>query len=63
MSFIISDLVYISKNIYVFNQVKSRHIGLLNISATSLYTRGFCYLVNIITFIINKANVYIKKKS
>ena len=59
--FIISDLVYISRDLYIFNQVKLRPTYLLSsLDASDLYTRKLGYLVNALT---DKANVYTKKKS
>lgn len=49
--FMIFNLVFISKNFYISNQVKSIPIYLWNLKAISLYIRDFYYLVNILTFI------------
>ena len=57
----ILDLVYISRDLYISNQVKSKPIYLLlGLIIISLYTRNFCYLINIL---INKTDIYTKKKS
>ncbi len=64
----IPDLIYISKDLYAFNQVRSRPTYL---SDPSLYIRqawgplvyipgGLCHLVNALT---NEADVCIKEKS
>ena len=37
--FMILDLAYISKNLYTFNQVRSKPTYLLGLGATDLYTR------------------------
>ena len=47
----ISNLVYISKDLYISNQVRSRPIYLFGLRAIALYITGFCYLVNALTFI------------
>ena len=57
----ISDLAYSSKNLYITNQVRFRSTySLSNLNTTGLYTRDLCYLVNIL---IDKSNIYKKKKS
>lgn len=67
----IQHLTYTSKNLYIFNQIKSRSTYLLSsLSTTSLYTRCLCFLVNALTFIesiywdydTDKANIRIRKK-
>ena len=56
----ILDLVYTSRDFYVSNQVIFRPMYLLlGLTATNLYIKNFCYLVNTLT---NKANIHIKKK-
>ena len=56
----ILDLICISKDLDIFNQVISRSIYLLSgLSVIDLYNRSFCYLVNVLT---DKANIYIKEK-
>ena len=50
----ILDLAYFSKNFYISNQVKFKYTYLLlGLIATSLYIRGFYYLVNILMDEIN----------
>ncbi len=44
----ILDLAYISKDLYAFNQIKSKPMYLSSLVATSLYIKGFYYLVNIL---------------
>ncbi len=47
----IPDLAYININLNTFNQVKSRLTYLLSgLNVISLNNRGFCYLVNTLTF-------------
>ena len=61
--------MYISKDFYIFNQVKSRLMYLFGTGIIGLYICNFCYLVNILTSIkdfyldysTNKANICIKK--
>ncbi len=55
----ISDLVYINRDLYTSNQIRSRSTYLSSLDATSLYIRGFCHFINLLT---DKADVYIKKK-
>ena len=56
----ILDRVYINKNLYVFNQVRSKPIYLLlGLDAISLHINGFYYLVNILT---DQTDIYIRKK-
>ena len=46
----ILNRIYISRGLYIFNQVKSKPMWLLSaLSATDLYTRRFCHLVNALT--------------
>ena len=46
----ILDLVYMSKDFYIFNQVKSIFMYLLlGLSIINLYIRDFCHLVNALT--------------
>ena len=48
----ILDLVYINRDVYIFNQLKFKFVHLTSIlSSTSLYIRGFDHLVNTLTFI------------
>lgn len=59
----ISDLAYNNRDPYISNQVKSRPTYLLSgLDATSIYTRGFYYLINTWTSIIDKVDIYIRKK-
>lgn len=52
---------YTSRNLSVYNQVKSRPIYLSSyLGATGLYIKGLCHLVNAM---IVKTNVRIKNKS
>ena len=44
----ILDLAYTSKNLYTSNLVKSKLIYLSSLDITSLYTRDFYYLVNVL---------------
>ncbi len=46
----IPDLAYTSRDIYVSNQVRSKPTYLSGLGIISLYTRGFCHLVNTLTF-------------
>ena len=64
----ILNLVYISKNLYTFNEVKFRPIYLLlGLSIISLYIVNFSYLVNVLTstksiirlVVFVKADIYI----
>ena len=56
----ISYLVYINRYFYAFNQVRSRSIySTSGLSAISLYTKGFCYLVNALT---DKTDIHIREK-
>ncbi len=67
----ILDLVYTSKDLYIFNQVRFRltHL-LLSLNITGLYTRNLCYPINASTFtestiklvVFDKTNVRIKEK-
>ena len=46
----ILNLTYISRNLYLFNQVRSRPMYLFsNLDITILHIKGFYYLVNILT--------------
>ena len=46
----IIDPIHTSRGINISNQVRSRPMCLLSgLSATGLYIRGFCYLVNTLT--------------
>ncbi len=45
----ILDLAYTKRDLYTFNQVRSRPMSLLGLRATSLHTRGFCHLVKVLT--------------
>lgn len=45
----ISDLVYTSKDLILTNQVSSKLMYLSDLKVIDIYTRGFCYLVNILT--------------
>lgn len=57
----ISNLAYISKNLYAFNQVRFKLICLpSSLSATDLNTKNFGYIINILT---NKTSVCTKKLS
>ncbi len=47
----ILSLTYISKDLCIFNQVRSRFIYLLSLGTISLYTRGLYFLINNLTFI------------
>ncbi len=48
----ILDLAYISKSLYIFNQIRFRLIYLLlSLIATDLYMEDFPYLANTLTFI------------
>ena len=48
----ILDQVYISKDLYISNQIKSRSIYLLvSLGSTDLSIRDFCHFVNTLTFI------------
>ena len=59
----ILNLVYISKNLYTSNQVRFKSIYLLlDLNVVDLYTKSFYYLINILNFIDNKADVCIKEK-
>ncbi len=59
----IPNLTYTNKDLYVFNEVKSRPTCLfLDLNAISLQIRGFCHLVNILTSTLDKVNIYTKKK-
>ena len=50
--FIILNFVYISKNLYTVNQIKSRpKHSLLGLGITNLYIKDFCYLANALTSI------------
>ncbi len=54
-------LAYTSKSFYTSNQVRFRPMYLLlGLSATNLYTKSFCHLINAIT---NKTNIFIRKNS
>ena len=47
----ISNLAYINKNLYIFNQIKFKPIFLiLDLIIISLYIRSFCNLVNVLFF-------------
>ena len=59
---ILNLVYYTNKNFYISNQVKSIFIYLLSrLNTTHLYIKSFYQLVNFLTFIIDKANIYIKK--
>ena len=71
-SFMIPDLVYTSRDLYASNQVRSRPTcSSLGLGTTSRHARGFCHLVNALTFTeptigpaaFDKADVRIRKKS
>ncbi len=47
----IPDLAYTSRNLYISNQVRSRLMYLSDLKATSLHTKSFYYLINILTSI------------
>lgn len=67
----ILNLAYTNRSFSKSNQVRSRPIYLSGMGANCLYTRDICHLVNTLTFTdsifqnfdIDKAFVYIKKKS
>ena len=68
----ISDLTYISKNLYISNQVEFKLMySLSSLSITTLYIKSFYYLINILIYtqfiirhiIFDKANIHITKKS
>ena len=67
--FMISDLVYISRDFYISNQVRSKPMYLSNLNITGLYIRNLHYLVNALSSIesiyqdydIAKADICIKK--
>ncbi len=59
----ILDLVYTNKDLYTFNQSRSKPIYLLSgLSAASLYAKGLCHLVNTLIFIDNKVNICTAKE-
>lgn len=59
----ISDLVYITQDLYTSNQVRFRFMYLLlSLGITGLHTRGLCHLINALTSIFNKVDIHIKKK-
>lgn len=42
----ILNIIYICKDFYIFNQIKSKpKYLLLSLDATNLYIKGFCHLI------------------
>lgn len=60
----LSDLVYTTRDFYISNEVRLRPTLLLSyLNAICLYIKGFYYLINALTFTIDKVEVYIREKS
>ena len=57
----ISNLAYISKFFYIFNQIKSKSMYLLlGLDIIKQYIKNLCYFINTLIFIDNKTNIYTK---
>ncbi len=57
----ISDLAYIGRGFYAFNQVRFRPMcSLSGLNATGVYTKGFRHLINAL---IDEADISTRKKS
>lgn len=70
--FIILDLAYISKDLNISNQVKSRSTySLSDLDVVDLNAKGFCYLVHVFTLTksiirpvaFDKADIHTREKS
>ena len=67
----ILDLVYINKDLYIFNQVKFKPTYLSDLNIINIQIKGLCHLINILSFIkfiyhdfsTDKVNVHTKKRS
>lgn len=60
----ILNLVYISRDLYISNQVKSWPTYLLlGLVVTDLHIKSFGHLYNTLTSIINKVDIDISEKS
>lgn len=60
----IQNLIYTSRDFYISNLVRIRLIYLLSgLSAISLHIKGLYYLIHNLSSIIDKVDIYVRKKS